>query len=73
MFSKIVQIHDKMRRAASEKVQELEEQADLRAQLAEEERLFEQYSEALIAQYRADGKDVKPLLMELARIKSDRR
>jgi hypothetical protein len=45
----------------------------LRQKLLEEDLLFGKYTQALVEQYRADGKDVKPLLLELARIKAEGR
>ncbi len=48
-------------------------QAMLRAKLLEEDALFDKYTHALVEQYKADGKDVKPLLLELAKMKAEGR
>ena len=41
--------------------------------LLEEDALFDKYTHALVEQYKADGKDVKPLLLELAKMKAEGR
>jgi hypothetical protein len=63
----------KMYRLAKAKDEELEEQEMVRMKLMEEDLLFDKYTQALIAQYKADGKNIKPLLLELAAMKAQGR
>lgn len=67
------QAKDKMYRLAKAKDEELEEQEMVRMKLMEEDLLFDKYSQALVAQYKAEGKNVKPLLLELAAMKAQGR
>ena len=67
------QAKEKMYRVAKAKDEELQEQEMVRMKLMEEDLLFDKYSQALIAQYKADGKNVKPLLLELAAMKAQGR
>jgi len=69
----VKQIRDKTMRSQAEKELEMDEQAMLRAKLLEEDALFDKYTHALVEQYKADGKDVKPLLLELAKMKAEGR
>ena len=62
-----------MYRLARGKDEELQEQEMMRMKLMEEDLLFDKYSQALIAQYKSEGKNVKPLLLELAAMKSQGR
>jgi hypothetical protein len=55
------------------KDEEMAEQEMIRMKLMEEDLLFDKYSQALIAQYKAEGKNVKPLLLELAAMKAQGR
>ena len=45
----------------------------VRSKLLEEDLLFDKYTQALVDQYRSDGKDTKPLLLELAKMKAEGR
>ena len=45
----------------------------LGGKLGGEAALFDKYTHALVEQYKADGKDVKPLLLELAKMKAEGR
>eukprot|EP00286_Rhodomonas_abbreviata_P020425 CAMPEP_0181307972 /NCGR_PEP_ID=MMETSP1101-20121128/11187_1 /TAXON_ID=46948 /ORGANISM="Rhodomonas abbreviata, Strain Caron Lab Isolate" /LENGTH=494 /DNA_ID=CAMNT_0023414269 /DNA_START=21 /DNA_END=1505 /DNA_ORIENTATION=- len=63
----------KAARKAREREDEDDEQEMVRLKLMEEDLLFEKYSMALVEQYKADGKDVKPLLLELGRMKAEGR
>ena len=56
-----------------EKDEELSEQELVKQKLKEEDLLFERYSQALVEQYKAEGKNIKPLLLELAKMKSEGR
>jgi len=67
------QAKNKMYRLAREKDEELQEQEMVRMKLMEEDLLFDKYSQALITQYKAEGKNVKPLLLELAAMKAQGR
>lgn len=67
------QAKDKMYRLAKAKDGELQEQEMVRMKLMEEDLLFDKYSQALIAQYKAEGKNIKPLLLELAAMKAQGR
>lgn len=67
------QAKDKMYRLAKAKDEELQEQEMVRMKLMEEDLLFDKYSQALIAQYKAEGKNIKPLLLELAAMKAQGR
>ena len=62
-----------MYRKARSKDEELQEQEMVRMKLMEEDLLFDKYSQALIAQYKAEGKNIKPLLLELAAMKAQGR
>jgi hypothetical protein len=63
----------KMYHLAKAKDEELQEQEMVRMKLMEEDLLFDKYTQALIAQYKADGKNIKPLLLELAAMKAQGR
>jgi len=63
----------KAERKARENSEDDDEQELIRLKLMEEDMLFEKYSHALIEQYKAEGKDVKPLLLELAKMKAEGR
>mmetsp|Transcript_16322 Transcript_16322/g.39437 ORF Transcript_16322/g.39437 Transcript_16322/m.39437 type:complete len:494 (+) Transcript_16322:95-1576(+) len=67
------QAKSNMYKKASGKDDELAEQEMVRMKLLEEDLLFEKYSQALIGQYKADGKDIKPLIIELAKMKAEGR
>ena len=67
------QAKDRMYQKAKDRDEELEEQELMRMKLMEEDLLFDKYSQALIAQYKAEGKNVKPLLLELAAMKAQGR
>ena len=69
----VKQAKQAMARRAGDQDDELAEQELVRMKLLEEDLLFEKYSQALIAQYKAEGKEVKPLLIELAKMKAEGR
>jgi len=67
------QAKEKMYAKAKARDDELQEQEMVRMKLMEEDLLFDKYSQALIEQYKAEGKNVKPLLLELAAVKAQGR
>eukprot|EP00287_Rhodomonas_sp_CCMP768_P002010 CAMPEP_0196731396 /NCGR_PEP_ID=MMETSP1091-20130531/11150_1 /TAXON_ID=302021 /ORGANISM="Rhodomonas sp., Strain CCMP768" /LENGTH=499 /DNA_ID=CAMNT_0042074531 /DNA_START=11 /DNA_END=1510 /DNA_ORIENTATION=- len=67
------QMRNKADRRAKDRAEEDDEQELVRLKLMEEDLLFQKYSMALVEQYKADGKDVKPLLLELAKMKAEGR
>jgi len=67
------QAKGKMYAKAKARDDELQEQEMVRMKLMEEDLLFDKYSQALIEQYKAEGKNVKPLLLELAAVKAQGR